>query len=72
MSARRSGTQCWISFEGEDYMNRLLILVASLCSPVSYAGVDPLRVLESENSFTNFIAIAVIVLIIIFGAFGSK
>lgn len=53
-------------------MNRIFIPIAVSCSASSYAGVDPLRVLESENSFTNFIAIAVIVLIIIFGAFGSK
>jgi hypothetical protein len=53
-------------------MSKILLLLATLFSSVSYAGVDPLRVLESENSFTNFIAIAVIVLVIIFGVFGSK
>lgn len=56
---------------GANMWNRVIYFWA-LSSSVSYAGVDPLRVLESENSFTNFIAIAVIVLIIIFGAFGSK
>lgn len=53
-------------------MSKILLLLTTLFSLVSYAGVDPLKVLESENSFTNFIAIAVIVLVIIFGAFGSK
>ena len=53
-------------------MGKKILLFVPLLSSVSYAGVDPLRVLESENSFTNFIAIAVIVLVIIFGVFGSK
>jgi hypothetical protein len=52
-------------------VNRVLYILA-VSSSVSYAGVDPLRVLESENSFTNVIAIAVIVLVVIFGVFGSK
>ena len=58
--------------DSETTMSKILFPFISFFLSASYAGVDPLRVLESENSFTNFIAIAVIVLVIIFGVFGSK
>lgn len=49
-----------------------ILCILGLSYSEAFAGVDSLSVLNSEGSLSNYIAIGVIVLMIIFGGLGSK